>query len=69
MCTPGEGGCKCHPFKLPRPLIRATPSYKGHAHKVFSMIIVDFCIDRSRIGLLGSKEDEVFVGVALALWA
>ena len=43
--------------------IRSSPAYKG-----FSMILVDFFIDRSRIGLLGSKQrDEDFVGVAL--WA
>ena len=31
----------------------------------FSMILVDFCIDRSRIGLLVFQRYEAFVGVAL----
>ena len=45
MCT--GGGANVTPFTLPRPL------FYSHAHKGFSMILVHFYIDRSRIGLLG----------------
>ena len=69
ICARGGGG-NVTPFTLPRPL------FYSHAHKGFSMIFVHlsietsgFFIDRSRIGLLGSKRVEAFVGVALALWA
>ena len=60
------------------PLYVAPPTLYSHAHKGFSMIFVHlsietsgFFIDRSRIGLLGSKQRDVcgrgLVGVAL--WA
>ena len=78
MCT-GGGGANVTPFTLPRP-----PLY-SHAHKGFSMILVHlsietsgFFIDRSRIGLLGSKQRDVcgrglvgvtFVGLAIARFA
>ena len=61
MCIPG-GGANVTPFKLPRPL------FYSHAHKGFSMILVHFYIDRSRIGLpsgVPKQRDEAFVGVAL----
>ena len=58
------------------PLYVAPPTFYSHAHKGFSMIFVHlsietsgFFIDRSRIGLLGSKQrDEAFVGVTLWAW-
>ena len=57
------GGANVTPFKLPRPLFIATPT------RVLAGFFWIFYIDRSRIGLLGSKRVEAFVGVALALWA
>ena len=48
MCT-GGGGANVTPINI------ATPTFYSHAHKGFCMILVDFYIDRSRIGLLGSK--------------
>ena len=67
------------------PLYVAPPTLYSHAHKGFSMIFVHlsietsgFFIDRSRIGLLGSKQRDVcgrglvgvtFVGLAIARFA
>ena len=64
ICAPLWGG-----VANATPLYVATPTFNSHAHQDFSMILVDFFIDRSRIGLLGSKQrDEAFVGVALWAW-
>ena len=59
------GGQVPLPFTLPRPLCLATPPPLDNDSSIYRSRRVDF----SSIGLLGSKEDEAFVGVALALWA